>query len=120
MTKNDPVLKPDKSIETRPTSKLTKVFDEITSKAKELFTGKSEETPIRKNAHPKNKRNGNLNGMSVNELIEIYDINPELAAKIIEFKHEHGGIYSIDDLKGEPAIDTKTLSKLRSLFSKAK
>ncbi len=55
----------------------------------------------------------NINTASVESLQEVKGIGPKLAAKIVEYRTEHGKFKEVDDLAGVKGIGEKKLDKIK-------
>lgn len=55
----------------------------------------------------------NLNSATAEQLDELEGIGPETAAKILEYRQEHGGFGSVDELDAVPGIGPARLDALR-------
>jgi len=56
----------------------------------------------------------NINSATENELIALPGIGPSKAHAIAEYRQQHGGFQSVDDLRQVKGIGAATLDKLRA------
>ncbi len=75
-------------------------------------TAKSRKAPTSK---PTNNGRVDLNRITQSELGRMPGIGKGMAEKIVQFRHEHAGFYSFDDLADVPTIDIQTIELLKEL-----
>ena len=59
----------------------------------------------------------NINTATAEELDSLPDIGPAYAQKIIDYREEHGGFESIEDIQNVAGIGPKTFEKLKDLIT---
>ena len=73
-------------------------------------------TKVKSSGHSKKDATGtvNINSASETELVALPGIGPSKARAIAEYRQQHGGFQSVDDLKQVKGIGAATLEKLRA------
>jgi DNA uptake protein ComE-like DNA-binding protein len=62
--------------------------------------------------HPKQ----NLNRVTLDELVKLEDVTPDVAGKIMDYRHQRGGFRSVDELEHIPGINKHTVELLKDEF----
>lgn len=72
-------------------------------------------TKTKSSVHSKKDASGtvNINNASETELVALPGIGPSKARAIAEYRQQHGGFQSVDDLRQVKGIGAATLEKLR-------
>jgi len=67
-------------------------------------------------AEEQNKEKIEINSATAEQLQEIPGIGPTLAARIINFREEHGRFERVEDLLNVEGIGVRTLERMRSFL----